>query len=169
MFKFNYITQILFYSQWLLLKAAFRKFHQVWQTVHSNVIIKIKKQGIITIENMAHILQKCPQFSNHPVCSCVCGNIADATFVEICYGTPSFTVRMSQMLWLLEKIFGRKFEDIMGNWRMLHKGDIHNMLTPLLLGCKIHLTEMCNTCNTYIRVVVPIQNCGQKTCVGQVT
>jgi hypothetical protein len=55
----------------------------------------------------------------------VCGNIVNATFVVMCYETPCFTVRMSQMLGLLEKIFGPKFEDILGTWRKLHKGDIH--------------------------------------------
>jgi hypothetical protein len=33
------------------------------------------------------------------------------------------------MLGLLEKIFGRKFGDIMGNWRELHKEEHHGMCT----------------------------------------
>jgi len=50
------------------------------------------------------------------------------------YVKYSFTARVSQMFVLPEKIFGRKFEDIMGNWRKLHKEEHHNMCTRLLLG-----------------------------------
>jgi len=60
---------------------------------------------------------------------CVCGNISNATFDEICYETSSFTVMMSQMLGLLEKIYGRKFEDILGSSGKLHKEEHHNMCT----------------------------------------
>jgi len=31
------------------------------------------------------------------------------------------------MLGLMEKIFGGKFEDILGNWRKLHKEEHHYM------------------------------------------
>jgi hypothetical protein len=30
---------------------------------------------------------------------------------------------------VLEKIFGGKFEDILGNWKKLHKEEHHNMCT----------------------------------------
>jgi len=47
----------------------------------------------------------------------VCENITNATFVGKLYKTSSWTVRVSQTLGLLEKIFGCNFEDIMGTWR----------------------------------------------------
>jgi len=88
-----------------------------------------QKLGTVTTENLTHILQKCPQFTNHPAYCCVCENISNATFVELLNKTSSFTVRMSQMLRLPGKIYGCKFEDIMGNWRKLHKEEHHNMCT----------------------------------------
>jgi len=46
------------------------------------------------------------------------------------YVQLSFTVRVSHMLVLLEKIFGGKFKDIMGKSRKLHKEDHHGMSIP---------------------------------------
>jgi len=65
-------------------------------------------------DNMTHILQQCSQFTNHPVYSCVCWceNIYNATFVEPRYEISSLTVRVSQMLGLLENIFDRNCEDV---------------------------------------------------------
>jgi len=60
--------------------------------VHKNY-----KLGTVTTENLTHILQKCPQFTNHPANCCVCENISNATFVELLNKTSSFTVRLSQM------------------------------------------------------------------------
>jgi len=75
----------------------------------------------------------------------------------------SFTVSVSHMLVLLEKIFGGKFEDIMGKSRKLHTKEHHRMCTRQLLRFKSKVAEICNTCDTYIRVEVPFQTSCQKT------
>jgi hypothetical protein len=41
----------------------------------------------------------------------------------------SFTVSLSHMLLLLEKIFGGKFKDIVGESRKLHTKEHHRMCT----------------------------------------
>ena len=46
------------------------------------------------------------------------------------------------MLVLLEKVFGCKFEDELGNSRKLHKEERHNMCITYVLGFKIKETEI---------------------------
>jgi len=57
-------------------------------------------------------------------CVCVCEIISNATFVELWYETSSFTVMVSQMLGLVEKVFDRICEDVTGGSRKLHKKTI---------------------------------------------
>jgi len=72
-------------------------------------------------------------------------------------------------LGLLEKIFGRKFEDKMGNLRKLQDEEHRIIYIPPLLVCKSKEPELGGTCDNYIRIESAIQNSGQKTTVGQVT
>jgi hypothetical protein len=72
------------------------------------------------------------------------------------------------MLCLLVKIFGSKFEDIILGSRKLNKGNNHNMCNLYLLVYKTKQPEMCDTCDTSIRIEVPIQISVHKKLVGQV-
>ena len=90
---------------------------------------------------------------------CVCESISNANCVEILYETLSLTVRVSQSLGMLGELFGLKRFDVIGDPRKLHKNENHNIFSrQLLLGYTIKWAKMVDTCDTYIRVEVSIQN-----------
>jgi len=65
---------------------------------------------------------------------------------------------VSQSLGLLGELIGLKSFDVIGDPRKLHKGEHHNICSRQLLGYTIKGAKMGDTCDTYIRVEVPIQN-----------
>jgi hypothetical protein len=168
-YKFGFLRETAFSSKWSFLKGICRKLYAFWLTIHSNMSTRIN-----SVWNHNH--------SEYDRYHTVISTLHKSPFIQLCVWRHfllyvwysymwicSFTVSASQLLGLLEKIFGSKFGDGSGTSGKQHKELHHNMCNhevaetrrPKWSNLVIHISNL--RCPFTILAKTPYWSRSQKT------